>query len=696
MIDNKTLNLITEKGIQSMASGHTLDGIAALRTLTPYCAGDDILRAKADNLEDSYSRMLAFLRQGGEDKMRNHVCSAIRRQGIALLQQTHRAIRLTRKDDLYSQTYTNLHDRYGHDMQKALTQKWASLNSPEETVDIEDDIFCCIWTSPLWTAHDTALWFDFIMQQQDTMQQHLCGALLLASWEYFDNEKMQLLCQFADSATPRTSLQASTYLLLLRLRHHSLGNIVPSLPKSLMQTNGKQLIAHVQHEMLLMLLSEKDLEQEFNETQELGKEILNGEQGLDAERLKEVLETKTRYLKRRIEKGMDINLNKASLLHNCQFMQNISHWFLPFDKSLPLFQSALTDEKGRMKENLSMMMDLIEDCDIDKLATLYLISTDKEFSDMAKQLDRHKLPVEKADLILPEYSLRHLIQDLYRIFTHSPLSTQLNNPFREGPALMDIPELARLMPEKQCLGICATLLELTQFEKAVSLIDTLAERKGATAPMLLAKGQALLSMNRYAEAAGCLRSAEVLDPDNALIQRMLIQCYAATKRFEEEEECIRRYLNLKPDDASCRKLLPLTLLKAGKTEEALQCLFRLNYEKPDDADIIQCIATAAMQLGKLDLADRYTEKGLQLEEGKKWLCYFRGGHIRLLRGDWKGAMDYYLQYTDVFCKETGQAAGVALSQFDSERNTLLSQGLSEQDFILTREMLQAAIEAKNC
>ncbi len=130
MIDNKTLNLITEKGLQSMASGHTLDGIAALRTLTPYCAGDDILRAKADNLEDSYSRMLAVLRHCGEDKMRNHVCPAIRRQAIALVQQVHRAIRLTRKDDLYSQTYTNLHDRYGHDMQKALTQKWASLNSP--------------------------------------------------------------------------------------------------------------------------------------------------------------------------------------------------------------------------------------------------------------------------------------------------------------------------------------------------------------------------------------------------------------------------------------------------------------------------------------------------------------------------------------------------------------------------------------
>ena len=696
MIDPKTLNLITENGLKAFAEGRLLDGIAALRTLTPYCAEDTLLCAEIDSLEENYHCMLTFLRRGGTDQQRSHVRSRILRQGIALLQQAHRDIRLIGDDDRYCTTLSGLVERYGIDTREAILQKWNSLLTPEEQSEAEDDLFDLIWTQLLWTARDTALWYDFITQQRDTVQQHLSGALFLAAWEYYDAEKIQLLNQLTDAPASRTRLQASTYLLFLHLRHQALSDIFPTLPESFTTSDGRKFIGQVQREILLMLLSEKDMESEFEESQELTKGLLSGEQPIDEAHIRDLFEMKARHLKNRIEKGLDINLSKASLLHKCKYMQRTSHWFLPFDKSLPLFQSVMMDENGQKKENFSLMVDLIEDCDVDKLATLYLISTDKDFSAIAKQLEDHELPVEKEDIIIPEYSLRHLIQDIYRVFLHSPLSNQLRNPFHQDAMLTDIPRFSHLLPEKQCLGICAALLELSRYDQAISLIDSVIERKGANTPLLLAKGQALLSQQRYAEAAGALRSAEFLDPDNTLILKMLIQCYAAMKRFEDEEECLRHFLDIKPDDASCRKLLPLAMVKGGKLEEALQSFFELDYAKPDDPDTIQCIATTAMKLGKLDLADRYTEKALQLTEGSKWLNYFRGGHIRLLRGDWKGAMDYYEQYVNTFCQETDQSASVALSQFDSERNGLCQQGLSAEDFLLTREMLQAAIEAKEC
>ena len=174
MIDAKTLRLITQNGLQNFAAGHVLDGIAALRTLLPYCASEPIIRAEAESLEENYHHMLSFLRQGGNDKKRGEVQEKIQRQGVHLLEQAKRAIRLTLNSDLYCNA-----------------QKVVSLEEDVlETDERQDDIFDMLWTSPLWTPQDTALWYDFILRQRDIVQQHLTGALFLSLWEHYDAEKM--------------------------------------------------------------------------------------------------------------------------------------------------------------------------------------------------------------------------------------------------------------------------------------------------------------------------------------------------------------------------------------------------------------------------------------------------------------------------------------------------------------------------
>ena len=104
MIDLKTLRLITQNGLQAFAIGRVLDGIAALRTLLPYCATETIICAEADNLEKNYHYMLSFLRKGGDDEKRGEVQAKIQRRGIALLGQASRAIRLSQNSDHYSKT----------------------------------------------------------------------------------------------------------------------------------------------------------------------------------------------------------------------------------------------------------------------------------------------------------------------------------------------------------------------------------------------------------------------------------------------------------------------------------------------------------------------------------------------------------------------------------------------------------------
>ena len=719
MIDLKTLRLITQNGLQNFAVGRILDGIAALRTLTPYCATETIICAEADSLEENYHHMLTFLRQGGDDKKRSEVQAKIQRGGIALLEQVSRAIRLSIGSDRYCKAHSELIQNSKFKIQEdtplaeSLVEVWGSLLTPEETGEVQDDLFDLLWTSPLWTAQDTAFWYDFILGQQDMVQQHLAGALFLSVCEYYDAEKMQLLNLLADSECHRTRITAVTYLLMLRLRHKELAPLMPSLPDSLRSRKGRGLIAQVGYEMLLMLLSEKNMKEEHEEAEALSKklaQVLLPHVGKDKEQdmppmrgdlegtLRAIIEMKGRYLKKRLQRGLDPNLTKTPLLHSCKYMQRISHWFLPFDKNHPLFQSVMIDENGNEKQKLSILVDLILDCDVDKLAMLYLVANDKDFSKAVQQLDEQEIP-DFENAIIPEYTFRFIMQDLYRFFVHSPLHSQLVNPFREEQTLLDFPDIAVLFSADDSLNCCSLLIELERDKQALDLIDDLIGREGASAPALLLKGKALINRVRNEElrvtslnsAISCLRSAEILQPDNAEVLRLLTECYAALHRFEEELEYLQRLAELFPDDESYRHLIPMTMVKAGREEEALQLFFKLDYEKEEDDEVIVAsIAATAFGLGKLDIAERYTEKELLLSKGKQWQAHLRAGHIKLLRGDWKGSIDSYEQFVNTFCEKTGKDANAALKLFDEEQEMLTEKSIAREDLLLIHDIIQTA------
>ena len=689
MIDAKTLDYILQDSLQNFAAGHILDGIHSLRMLLPYCTAENIVSVEAESLEENYNHMLSFLRNGGDDANRRHVQEKIQLHGIALTQQACRTIRLHLGDDHYSKALSRLHDIYGAKTQDAIFAKWQSLLTPEETCEVQDDIFDLLWTAPLWTAQDTALWYDFITRQQDMVQQHLAGALFLSAWEYCDTEKIRLLSLLADTKCHRTHIATITYLLLLRLRHKGLAMLMPPLPNELHTRKDRQLAPQVQSEMLLMLLAEEDMKREMEEAETLAKDFATGKQKVNFDSIKAYIELKARYLKRRLERGLDPNLAKVSLLHSCKYLHRIAHWFLPLDKSHPLFQSVMIDEKGREKQHLSLLVDLILDCDVDKLATLYLISTDKDFSGVAHQLDNQELP-DAEDLIIQDYSIRYIMQDLYRFFLHSPLSTQTFNPFRSKQTLTDIPELAHLFTTDDRIHTCSLLFETGRDAQALAALDKLIEHKGAAAPMLLLKGQILMYQKRYPEAIASLQSADILQPDNIETLRLLTECYAQQQRFEDELENLQRLSELLPDEATYRRLIPKAMAKAGRNEEALQRFFKLDYEtQEDDETILSGIASTAFALSRFDVAWRYTEKELLLSEGKNWSAHLRAGHIKLLQGGWKESIDSYIQFIITYCKETGQEREAALAHFDKEQDTLTAKGIAQEDFLLLRDILQA-------
>lgn len=694
MLDAKTLRLITQNGLQAFAQGRVLDGIAALRTLRPYCATATIVSAEAESLEENYHRMLAFLRQGGNDEKRNEVQAKIQRRGVALLEQANRTIRLNRNCDIYCNTLNRLKEVSGG--QTALLNKWNSIMTPEETGEVQDNLFDLLWTSPFWTAEDTAFWYDFLLKQRDMVQQHLEGAIFLSLWEHYDAEKMQLLNMLAESECHRTQISAIVYLLLLRIRHKELVPLMPSLPKSLLSRKGKPQIAQVQYELLLMLVSEKDLEREMQEAEGITNELLSGEQALNAKNVKDIISLRGRYLRNRLKRGLDINLSKVALLHTCDYMRRVAHWFQPFDKTHPLFQSVMIDEKGNEKQNLSHLVDFILDCDIDKLTMLYLVANDKQFSKVVQQLDEQELP-DLENAVIPPYTFRFIMQDLFRFFMHSPLSSQLINPFRQEETLLHFPEFAKLFSIEDTVKSCQLLFELGRLGSILSILDNAIQCEGASASALLLKAQVLKAQNKFGEAINQARSAEMLETDNADILRFLFECYARLGRHEEELEYLQKLAEVMPDNKSLPRLIATAIDKVGRREEALNLFFKLDYEASDDDEdyeiLVSSIADTALALDKLDVAERYTKKELELSDGKRWEAHLRKGHICLLQNDWKGALDCYEQFVNTFCKMFGQEASIALAKFAQSQEMLVQKGIKREDLLLIYDALKASTES---
>jgi tetratricopeptide (TPR) repeat protein len=355
----------------------------------------------------------------------------------------------------------------------------------------------------------------------------------------------------------------------------------------------------------------------------------------------------------------------------------------------------MIDEKGNEKQHFSMLVDLIMDCDVDKLTMLWLVSNDKDFSKAVGKIEGQELPDIK-NAVIPEYTFRFIMQDLYRFFTHSPLSSQLINPFKQEETLLDLPELAKFFSIEETVDCCKLLFELVHYKQTLSILDDVIKREGASASALLLKGQVLMWQKNYTEAINCGRSAEMLEPDNADILRFLFECYAWQGRHEEELEYLQKLAEIMPDNKSLPLLIACAIDKVGRHEEALQLFFKLDYELEEDnkdrEKLASSIANTALTLDKLDIAERYTKKELDLSDSKKWEAHLRMGHIKLLEGDWKSALDSYGQFVNTFSKEFGQAANIALAKFMQSQEMLVQKGIKEEDILLIHDALQASAD----
>lgn len=687
-MDNVTLKNITEsckKELSALAIG---SGLEQLKIIARYCSDSQIL-SQVEEIEENYHSMLSFLAGGGQDEDRSLTQNRISLKSQKMLRIAHRDIRLQEINNKYTKAFRELQSLYGFEPEKELLEKWGTNLMPDEQLLIQDHLFSLIWTSPLWTQKQTAHWYEFLSRQTELVKIHLMGAVILSLWEYFDTEKMGFLFLYTDTESEKLNALTITALVLLAEKYQQELTVCPELLKRYTESNVGKYTATVVKERLLMhrtliaIKEEQELIAEFS---------LN----MSSEELKKLMNKKFAHIRYMIENGLDANLsNRTELWYRCDFLrENISHWWFPFEKSSPVISELLLDKEGKFNKQAYHLLDLPSECDIDRYAMYSFMAKTRYKNDMMEKL-AHSLDMadlSDEDLMVPYVNhLKTTMQNLYRIFVHSPLKNEIDNPFSWPYNFWQNSIIQDFISEEKAMELCLEMTNAQIYDQPVAWLDKLSETSGSSQVMLQLKSKCLYLMEEYPKAIATLTQLLFLDENDEYALSMIQLCFEKIGRKDKQLEYIQKLLALKPDEVSYLATAAVILDEMGKYDQALEHLFHLDVLDPDNPRFMESIEMCALHLRKFDIALRYNKAILENTNYKDYFFeYLNAGHIHFVMGDWKEALNNYRRFKEeVELKNKKRKQSIDPDEeFILSAKILEEMGISPSDIQLMRDMIQ--------
>ena len=675
-IDAATLNSLAFSTLDDLNNRHISEAIDKMSFLIQN-GHDDQSRAEFEELRTNYHAMLSFLSQGGTDEHRAEIQDNIARQVWRVLQRITRIIRLNHSDDAYCKTYTLLTEQ-GSDAH-SLMQQWSFTPPSEERLMLQDQLFDTLWTSPIWKPADATMWDEFIQRQDDLVQEHLLWAIFLSCYEYPDQEKLSLILKMAESADYRISRVAITALTFILRQHGDILSSLGILSPSMLSPKQLSIILQIEHEFALMLASQKDTERETDELDALPQDDIG-------ETLKKAFKIKVSYIKRRVALGYDHNLTRLSLLHSSKFFSKCSHWFLPFDRSHPLAQSLTLGDDGQTNDFLSRFAEVSNDCDVDKYAMCEMINNNQVLArSMAEQMQQADLPLNNMDL--PDMTLRHMMQNLYRFFTQSPICKSLPCPFHDIHMLISDQSFRRADSEELCTHCVRTLMDAEEFVTASIVLESMAQQYGASAELMILQGNCYEHRDRISEAYRCYTQAALLEePDESLAQS-LYRCSMSLKKKEEQIRWLDVLIQKQPDHVSLLFQKASFFTEEKRWKEAREVYYHILYDHSEDMEALRGIVTCEMMLQNIPAAQKYSEKLMEDPAPNPWSSRTLLGNLAFIQGDWKKAKAYYTSAAECYIREKNGTYATYLEQYEKQREFFLSNNISKVDADLMRDSL---------
>lgn len=686
MIDESTLKAIHKQASEALMDYHIAEGLHGMSVLMQECADQQLART-LESIRLDYDGMMDFLSEGGTDEAHTRIQESLVQQALHVLDSISRAIRLQQGEDLYAQAYSRLFATYGPDITQALRLQWKAQQGMTERYETQDLLFDLLWTMPQWDSRQTAEWFEFLSRMDTLTQQHLLGGILLSTWEYFDKEKAILLQLMCESEHDGVRALAVTACVLLTLRYTKRIKLYPTLRLNLKQEDTTRAIRYLQRELILMKESpkvNKAINQELNRLnfQKMGPQLFHQE-----------LERIMRRYGNMFAMGIDMDLNKVTLLHSSRFLRSISHWWAPFDESRPIVQEFFIRKDGEIANGVRTMFERSTDCSVNRYALCEAMMNHVNLDNLDQQLmqfeqaqreqdededDGESFTEEDKEKALRalrfRLCLRNIVHNIYRFFHHSPLAGKVENVFEMSLLLPDNEFLRPAFRRKHMLDLCHLLLQFQYNDDAFRYLQEIVEQQGATAELLRMMGQCRQNTHNLEQAVQYFSQADILEENDPWTLSQMEMCYVKMKRFDKLWEILTRFDVLYPDNPSVTRRMAGCLVMQGKHAEALNYLYKLELTDQNDPTTLSQIAVSSAHIGRFDTARKYILKRQQAKKPLTKEERLMAGSVYFAEGDWAQALSM-LEQAD-------------LAAYDSYEPALASLGISIGDIRLMRDMIE--------
>ena len=377
----------------------------------------------------------------------------------------------------------------------------------------------------------------------------------------------------------------------------------------------------------------------------------------------------------------------SSLMRHHPFWNDAANWFMPFSRSHKAF--ADNEQTCKLIDTVSPIFSQHTNIsDTDKFSFIFMLSSlptgnmTEQIKEQLAALDN--FPPEKdsgeAGLDVSQlHVIRNYMHDLYRFFSLFRFPLPCPNPFDSEIMLHKTAFFTSLRKDKELTHeLACYAFRDKDFQRADEYFQLLPPET-LEAHDYEMWASALYNLRQYDEAAEYLERALLIQPQSVWALRLLSSAYVRSAQYDEALRVLNDWEHIAPDDVSMIQSMGECYVRLSKPQQALDKFFKLHYLRPDNRSR-RAIAWCSMLTGKTEQASEYYTK--LLLDSPIAEDYMNAAHCQLIMGNQKEAINLYRSYLRTKGEEFA-----ASDFFTADKSLLLSNGLTETDLLLLRDVI---------
>ena len=675
----KEIHLIYRQTVKSLDKRELKAAFDSLQKLAAV-SQSYIFEDELNNLQETYKRLLYYYTTSSNDPMREKVYGGLLASTYELSDKITRQLYFTDSPEMYY-SIQRVHDIQQESISKltVIIRSAYDINNISLAEASATKLFKQIWASAFLSNEDMRGLSESLssgISDPDMMNDsgyttilncQIVSALLLGIQKSFDKRKMILLISAAQSNDEEVKLRAYTAILIALYFYkdridcypdirHRLDNLAESddfrkivyliILRFILSRETEKISNKIKEELLPEMMK---LNPKFNPHTSL-KDISpeNFENEMNPEWIEKISDTpldkKIEEFNKLQEEGADVMHSTFVHLKHFSFFNEISNWFMPFNKK----QSSISEGDSILK-SLEIITTAGLMCNSDLYSLYFSIKQIPEegrkmmIGQLESQLSEYKQQ-KMAELHTKndnaEYIIGRYVQDLYRFYKLFQRRNEFNDIFTQKLDFHNLQLLKQYFSDKgDLLNIAEYYLRKNYFEDALTIFEHLSEAAERDEMLFQKIGYCKQMTGNFEEALTEYAKAEIINPESKWLIRRTAQCYRAIKKPEKAIVYYLQYEKLDTDNLSVLLSIGSCYLEMKNYSEALKYYFKVDYLDQDRGKAWRPIAWCSFLTGKYDQARNYYNKLLSHHPESQ--DYINAGHTEWVLQNTKGALELY-------------------------------------------------------